>query len=830
MTKAYLQCDFEIPKLENNTEKKIKFDENGFIGEALATCRGGVLSIENRSCSPKVEDDCQVNGLKWLGESDESCSHVAQGKVLPNGKTTVVSSSNGYVKYKCANGKLQVQEKKCIDRSAQHKQEGKLTTSNINNLAFPTRFIDKEILSCDSAKIRVVMSSAYSQHSGEFTIQPDGNRIFFEVCKPSGYGNTASFDITTTGVEINHVTAICDRKDELEPNCNSDCLGDEVDKNTTIVPYICKSVGGVEKCYVNTCAEAKPDESLCKDCESGSYTFTDSNTSNNCTVSHGNILSGEEKTVDFKTSNYNGSVKFLCNSGLKSTIEGQCYKTCKARSVSWGAGCGKKIPTGNYYQNQTVSVNSSVNQGSASFQCDNGQWKLKSGSSCRLNCEGKVSWGTGVSRAGQSKKNACSARVSNVKDKQSYPSIINNTVKGAKGSTRVSCDNGKFNAYNSSCNLDCKAGSTQWGSSCRASYPALRHGQNYTLNAVNISLSAGVTGQTSLQCRDGKVDVMGGSCSKSCATYQYRSGQCRATVQGGKHGVSRVFNTPKFEGNFTCDNGRWIPRNLSCTQQNKSCGSTSVGWDGCSGALVSGNHGDKKRASSTVGNGSAEYRCDNGVWKATGSKSCDLGCSGIIKWGSGNKCSATAPRMEDGGSSKDGGGDVVTINRWVSLGEAWCGYAKDASVEIGDECDPKRSAVAVATHPEGLEVIHCRSSSKKALVSASCEDIGLNRPSPKLKSTSGNVGETHYTCSKGNFTAIESSCVVRAPLACAADYLGWGRSFSCSSYISGGVEGERKNLTHTNGGNKSGNSVFTCENGVWKFIGGFCTRDRFRDL
>jgi len=827
VTKSHFQCKFELPDIASGSSVSVVFDSNGFVGEMEATCNDGSVSVTSSSCAPKAEDDCLVSASSWM-DGGVMCSHVAPPSPLADGQTlSLVSPENiGSIVYECKSGSLRIAHKSC------EKESTFGSNANIQAAALHVDFRStmvavENITSCTTAVVSGNMGSYYNPRSGEFDIPPSEARIRNDLCSQMGYAVLDDYSLLNQGaIEYWYVIAECSAKRTATEGCDANCLGAVVDKNTSILPVTCHTFGGTENCYVNTCAEPEAPEDLCEDCVAGKFSFTDSTTASTCSIDMAGHLSGTPESFTFQNSEFNGSAEVTCNNGAYSIRAGspsECYKSCKGGLVSWEddygqLSCAQRVPDGEYYQGDDVSLTSILHHGDADFECDNGVWKVQSGASCILDCDGELQWGDGTSRSGLDKTNACSGNVDFLEHLTQSTSKIASTATNTSGSTHLSCDNGIMAPEDSECNLGCSSQTASWdGGNCTRSSINLGHDVTGTISTDN-SFLAGYSGSAQFTCDDGKIDLVAGTdrCYQDCSAenYSFSGGDCSISLPAARHGTTQAFFDLEQEGTMTCDDGKWKSSGMVCLASKRSCGSESVSWGGgCSGTVSGASHGIISTASSSVGDGSASYQCNDGSWTATGASSCSLDCSGTISWGDGNACSASVPFMLDGASSTNIATTSVSY-RWVSRGASCYKTGAVRSVSSGREsASCSASQAGQVKYIADRDILWCRygTRSYETLV---CEGFTSSGSGVKANSTSGTTGSTHYSCSNGNLSTSDSVCYT----GCSGTRVDWGAS--CSAPIRAGAEGVTVSVSVSSDDflayESVGSAKFKCVNSRWE--------------
>lgn len=347
----------------------------------------------------------------------------------------------------------------------------------------------------EEVRTKVCLDASYEKLDQVLSVEPEMNGYYIVEASCSGYIGT-------------------DRK-----NCDGlgPCFGEVLPPGSQEL-----SIDHEGVLYRDLCAtKDEPSSNVCEQCKPSQVSFTDSSNGNTCTLTSKVADSGRNLEFDFFNSSFNGSVSTSCNNGKTTATDGTCYKNCPGNvNVGWNdsrgnQSCTQTIPSGDYKHGDIVNLNrSSVNTGSASFQCDGntGKWVNKSGS-CKLDCNGSASWGSGISGNGQNKNGLCSTSVSNMKDGDIL--VKNSSTSGTTGSSSLGCSDGKITTSSSSCNVNCSSESKSWGGACMANSPSMSHGNSTRISHSGNSshpFSSTISGSATSSCNDGAVSV-NGSCS-----------------------------------------------------------------------------------------------------------------------------------------------------------------------------------------------------------------------------------------------------------------------------------------------------------------------------
>ena len=135
-TVNYLQCEFDIPEMQEG-EKKAVLNNNTeyFTGAAAASCQGGALVLGKQQCQTTEPTDCAIGSGTWYSDAgDKSCGHEALDSVLHSGQEKTVSSStnSGSITYSCEAGNLSVVDSSCPSYTAKQASTIELSGSVMN--------------------------------------------------------------------------------------------------------------------------------------------------------------------------------------------------------------------------------------------------------------------------------------------------------------------------------------------------------------------------------------------------------------------------------------------------------------------------------------------------------------------------------------------------------------------------------------------------------------------------------------------------------------------------------------------------------------------------
>ena len=398
---------------------------------------------------------------------------------------------------------------------------------------------------------------------------PTDPQIQAALCTPNGYMSMLSINdmyFVPAGIKGYWQTEVTCGGGDVS-SCSNPCLGDPWTATSTLPPITTND--GV---FEDMCTEINPPSELCDDCEDANVIFTDSSQGNTCRVSGIELLTGEAQTVSFNENGFSGSVDVKCNSASVTVTGGSCYQNCSGGSLAtWADGngdnsCRATIPEGDYVHGETVSLNTTINNGSAGFKCNNGAWEETGPSQCLLDCTGDAHWGSGTSNSGTNKNNLCAADVGTLKH-GSTNTLFSSETSGTSGSARLSCNDGTVTSSSESCNVDCRSETGVWGSGrCAANLAQVEHGDNRSVSTP--SALTGYSGSAWFSCDDGENVLGANSCAQDCAAGNATAGACSVPVNAAKSGALELFTVSttyqEGGGSLKCDGGSWTLNAGNC--------------------------------------------------------------------------------------------------------------------------------------------------------------------------------------------------------------------------------------------------------------------------
>jgi hypothetical protein len=512
-------------------------------------------------------------------------------------------------------------------------------------------------INSDCSNIQTIMTGEFNEITGEYSNNPSNNNILNNVCRPNGFTEVKNSSVgslvidSITYADEFEVEAVCCGNVIIGEE-NTDCKGQfigsgataELDAKALGIPYICDSSTGSMECYTNSCTPFVQPAELCADCDLGNYIFNLN--SNTCTTNMPVIYSGHDTIEDFYNDTHSGYIEVSCMNGGELIEDGRCFRNCLSTTVSWqnesgSATCYDTLadtkyrhyltPTDNDRNNPNMEIGdktgrviSIVHTGIAEFHCDDGQWTENSEDLeqplCFANCTAETGrWGTGYSKDGRDKTNACSSNLGATRhyvrpnytatDPMSNPSYDTNTsvsTSGALGShvgaAEFRCNDGLFEISGAqTCNLDCQAQNVSWtrnGTTASANVGASKHG-SYLYNVIATGVNAGQgntdrnwSSVTDLVCDDGRYvsistdprgpwkDCPSGSTIVNSPNY---SNSCSFSWGGSSHGDTGSLSAGgngSGGANYICRDGNIELSNMVC---NRNCSTNIVEWPRTSG-------------------------------------------------------------------------------------------------------------------------------------------------------------------------------------------------------------------------------------------------------
>jgi hypothetical protein len=522
-----------------------------------------------------------------------------------------------------------------------------------DNLDSPPKETIITPINSDCSNVQMIMAGELNSITGEYSNQPSSNKILNNVCKPNGFNDLTNYNVNeykvgdVTYIDEFEIEAVCCGNINLGEN-NNECKGQfissgvnaERDARLLGIPFICDSSSGTNECYQNSCTAFVQPTELCADCDLGDYTFNLN--SNTCTTNIPVIHSGHDTTKEFYNNTHSGYVEISCMNGGELVEDGRCFRNCLDKTVSWqneagSATCYQDLsdnkyrhyltPTDNDRTNPNMEVGdktgrlvSILHTGVAEFHCDDGQWVENSEDLkeqiCFADCSSTTgTWGSGTSKDGRDKTNACSSNLGNERHyirpnfsasnpmaNPSYDSptpviSIDNT-----GAAAFRCNDGNWEITGSqTCNLDCQAQTVSWtvdGKRTSAKVGSSTHGDilndiiGEVVNTGQSNTDRNLSSVTDLRCDDGLYvpigsptvweDCESGSTLTDSANYD---NVCDFSWDGMRHGDSQIIGatgTGTGQATARCVDGN-IELDIT-TECNKSCGSSTVTWPRSSGS------------------------------------------------------------------------------------------------------------------------------------------------------------------------------------------------------------------------------------------------------
>ena len=511
-------------------------------------------------------------------------------------------------------------------------------------------------ISNDCATISGVISGDLNEITGVASNAPSSLKLLNSMCKPNGYSKIESFSAKNatngsyTFIDEFQVTASCCGNNSIADN-NTECKGAflssginaQLEAQSFGIPFLCDSSSGSMECFKNTCTPFIAEEELCAECVLGKYSFNAN--SNHCIADFPIILTGHESLQKIYNDTHSGYADVSCNNGVSSLDDARCFNNCLKKRVTWEnknktAVCYFDLPNNKYRHyleptdndrtnpnlsigDKTDRIISIAHTGIAEFHCDDGNWvenseDLKS-PICFASCSAKTAmWGSGMSKDGRDKTNACQSTLPNQRhfkqpdfssadgidpmiNSKEDPLLSLTTNNINSGAAKFRCNDGNWEINGSqTCNLDCNAQTVSWtekGATASANVAANKHGTTLynvvATSGINLGKSENnksTSSVTNLVCDDGRyipvAPVVAEDCKAGSIT---RSSPNLANACNFSWGTLRHTNSGKLLSstnsgsvNYSCNDGKMeIDANsLVC---NASCASTTVSWARTSG-------------------------------------------------------------------------------------------------------------------------------------------------------------------------------------------------------------------------------------------------------
>jgi len=511
-------------------------------------------------------------------------------------------------------------------------------------------------LSNDCATISGIISGDINDITGLASNNPSSLKVLNSMCKPNGYSTLENHSVNnaTSGSYIFtdefQVIANCCGNNSIVDN-NTECKGAflsaginaETEAKSLGIPFICDSSGGSMECFLNTCTPFVSDAELCADCVLGTYSFASN--ANRCSVDFPVVLTGHESTQTFFNDTHSGYADVSCNNGISSLDDARCFNNCLNKRVTWEnksktAVCYVDLPNSKYRHyleptdndrlnpnlsigDKTDRIISVVHTGVAEFHCDDGNWVENSedleSPICFASCSAKTAmWGSGISKDGRDKTNACQASLPTQRHflQPNFSSadgvnpmigaiedpLLSVTANGLNsGAAKFRCNDGSWEINGTqTCNLDCNAQTVSWtenGATASASVAANKHGTTlYNVvatsgtnigKAENNKLTSSVT---NLVCDDGRYIPVAPVVAEDCKAGVEIRNSANVTnacsfnwgVLGHTKSGTLISSTNSGSVNYVCNDGRmeFDANSLVC---NASCSATTVEWARTSG-------------------------------------------------------------------------------------------------------------------------------------------------------------------------------------------------------------------------------------------------------
>lgn len=573
----------------------------------------------------------------------------------------------------------------------------------------------------DTATITGALSGDLNELTGLASNTPSTLKVLNNMCKPYGYSTVESF--TASNIVVGGYTyqdefsveVLCSGNTNIANN-NTECKGAFLSsgENAQIVakslgiPFMCDSSTGVTECYKNTCTPFVAEAALCAECDLGSFGFTAN--ANRCVVDFSPILTGHDKIQKFYNDTHSGYADVSCNNGEESVDDARCFNNCLDKRVTWTnkkktAVCYSDLPNSKYRHylqptdndrsntylsvgDKTGRVKTVINTGLAEFHCDDGVWEQNSEDLttpvCFASCSDKTAqWGSGYSKDGRDKTNACKAPLA-AADHYQTPNFnsgfgidpmlnaveapVSNiiSITSNTGSANFRCNDGVWDVSGAQeCNLSCLPQTVSWtvnGATASASVGATAHNQQLlNIKAVGENTGAGTLDRSNssvadFRCDDGLYvqlptstvykDCAAGSLNGDSSNYNNVCGFTWNTLRHGDNGKLNASGVGSGTADYVCDNGQMKLSNIDC---NKNCSSENIEWGRTSGAGAICPSGYTKTDGMCSKTTITTPTCDSGFTYNTTQNQCLQNNSGISSYDAIPECKTPyADYQEDG--------------------------------------------------------------------------------------------------------------------------------------------------------------------------------------
>jgi len=540
--------------------------------------------------------------------------------------------------------------------NTEHKGYFNTVCCSNDTLDSPNPAITVTPISNDCATITGVLSGDLNDITGTATNKPSALKVINSMCKPNGYSTLENFSSknavsgTYTFTDEFNVSAHCCGNNSIADN-NTACKGAflssgsnaQTEAQSLGIPFLCDSSSGTMECFKNTCTPFVSDAELCAECDLNNYSFNAN--SNRCVVDFPIVLTGHENLQKFYNDTQSGYADVSCNNGVSSLDDARCFNNCLNKRVTWEnknktAVCYFDLPNSKYRHyleptdndrsnpnlsigDKTDRIISVTHTGVAEFHCDDGNWVENSEDLttplCFASCNAQnITWGSGISKDGRSKVNACSSSVPTqrhflqpnfssadgvdpMKDAKEDPLLSVTTSGLNNGAAQFRCNDGSWELNGTqTCNLDCNAQTVSWtekGATASASVSASKHGTTLynvvATSGINLGKSENnklTSSVTNLVCDDGRyipiTPVVAEDCKAGTITRNSANFANTCTFNWGilKHTNSGKLLSSTNSGsvNYSCNDGQieFDANSLVC---NASCAATTVSWGRTSG-------------------------------------------------------------------------------------------------------------------------------------------------------------------------------------------------------------------------------------------------------
>ncbi len=547
-----------------------------------------------------------------------------------------------------------------------------------------------------------------------------------------------------------------------------------------------------------------------------------------CNASALSTASGAATVLTDSLAPATGVATFSCSNGAWGAPTSATCTTpapCAASALSWTVGgntCDTVAATAASGQSTTLSDLAAPTTGAATFACTNGAWGAATGATCNAPAPcaaGALSWTVGG--------NICDAVVASTASGAS--TVLNDTLSPTTGAATFSCTNGAWGvATSATCATavaagPCAASALSWSvgtSVCNATATLTTSGASATLSDI----TAPATGVATFSCSNG---AWGAPTSATCTTpapcaaralsWTVGGNTCDAVAATAASGQSTTLSDlaapTTGAATFACTNGAWGAATGATCNAPAPCAAGALSWtvggNICDAAVASIASGASTVLNDTLSptTGAATFSCTNGAWGAATGATCNAPApcaAGPLSWSvGGSVCNASAL------STASGAAAVLTDSLAPATGVATfsCSNGTWGAPTSATCVTPPADCVASPlSWTAGGNTCNATAGVTVSGAAAALSDV-----------SAPTTGAATFACSNGTWggAAPGATCVVPAPVNCAASTLGWSvGANSCGASAPASASGASLSLSNATGSN-TGAASFTCNNGTW---------------